>query len=157
MWSSPAVARRDLGKRRLQWVVVLAAVLIAAIACTSSTTELPGSADVTKAGGGFASMAPVPETAPLVRRDSYFQGAMRARRYEVVFDMFTQRCRDEVGSPSRIEDHLGRVEKLPETLAYDEEPGADVARARVSWNGREVRMTWLKEAGVWRLDTCELQ
>lgn len=123
----------------------------------SSTPGLPGARDVKETGGGFASMPTVPENASSLQRDGYFQGAMLGRRYAVVFDMLSTRCRAVVGSPDGVEQHLGRWDELPHDLGQEQaERYSDVVVSKLRWKGRDIELIWRREAGVWRLDTCDI-
>lgn len=125
-------------------------------ACSTSTPGLPGERDVTRTGDGFASMPTIPETASLLQRDGYLQGAMLGRRYDVVFQMLTAQCRAVIGSAQGVEGHLGTWEELPKNLGYDQQRDADIAVSKLLWKGQQVGLTWRREGGVWRLDTCDI-
>ncbi len=99
-------------------------------ACSTSTPGLPGERDVTRTGDGFASMPTIPETASLLQRDGYLQGAMLGRRYDVVFQMLTAQCRAVIGSAQGVEGHLGTWEELPKNLGYDQQRDADIDGGR---------------------------
>ena len=136
--------------------LLLCGSVLAVSSCADSTPGLPGERDVKETGGGFASMPTVPENASSLRRDAYFQGAMLGRRYAVVFDMLSTRCRAVVGSPDGVEQHLGRWDELPHDLGQEQaERDSDVVVSKLRWKGRDIELIWRREAGVWRVDTCD--
>ena len=143
--------------RSVVGAAVLCVAALMTASCSAATSGLPGEGDVKETGGGFASMPTIAETSSAPRRDGYFQGAMLGRRYNVVFEMLTPRCRAVVGSAEGVPEHLGRWDELPKDLGYDQaERDSDVVVSNVLWKGRPIGFTWRREAGVWRLDTCDI-